>query len=127
MVNKHTTLDEILLEFWVGYYIDFDAINNKFDRGVITFDEHQERTNEARSEALSAAKQAINNYINSRVIIAKQQMKANVFMQFKVAMTAQDLSARPLEGARFRTPLEELSLILEHEAPLSELNQVKGE
>jgi len=67
--------------------------------------------------------------INRLIAVEKLQIKANVWQQFKDAMMKQELSARPPEGARFRTPLEELTLILEREIPLSALsnNLSKGD
>lgn len=64
----------------------------------------------------------------NRLIVQKQlQIKANVWQQFKDAMMKQDLSGRPPKGARFRTPLEELTVILEREIPLAELTKELGD
>lgn len=60
-------------------------------------------------------------YIADELRKARMQLKLNVFAQFKDVMMKQELSARPPEGIRFRTPLEELTIILEREVPLSEL------
>lgn len=48
------------------------------------------------------------------------QIKANIFTNFKIAMLEQDVSSPAPEGTRFRTPLEELSIILEREIPLQQ-------
>ena len=57
------------------------------------------------------------------VELAKLQMSADIFTQFKDAIMRQDLSPRPIHGTRFLTPLEELALILERQAPLSKRNK----
>lgn len=65
----------------------------------------------------------IQSHIDKAVRVARAQLKVNVWTRFKMAMAAQDLSPRPIEGARFRTPLEELTLILEREVPINELTK----
>lgn len=58
---------------------------------------------------------------------AELQLKANVWVQFKTAMLAQELSPTPIKGTRFRTPLEELTIILEHEVPTADLTSRESE
>jgi len=65
------------------------------------------------------AKQSILTYIkdhytaNEDVEKSELQLLMNIWTQYKVAMMAQEVSTRPPEGARFRTPLEELTVIIE--------------
>ena len=74
------------------------------------------------NKELDAAYYEAKAKINRLLVEARLQLKLNVWQQFKDTLDRQELSARPPEGARFRTPLEELTLILEREVPLSELN-----
>lgn len=74
-----------------------------------------------RAEAKAAINQIIANQVAEQTEIRLMQARANIFTQFNHAMQLQALSATPPEGARFRTPLEELVIILERELPLATL------
>lgn len=102
-------MDEI-----VGTFISlkFDIDTDEFSDGTL------ERWNDMKQQLLSL--------LEEEKIIIKQQMKANVWTKFKLEMAKQDLSARPPKGTRFRTPLEELTLILEQEAPLNDLDRLQA-
>jgi hypothetical protein len=62
----------------------------------------------------------IDQYVHQKTIEARMQMKVNVWQQFKTQMDLQSLSTLPTDGSRFRTPLEELTIILENQVPLAE-------
>ena len=64
---------------------------------------------------------AILALIDSQILQARLQMKVNIWQQFKTQMDLQSLSTPPTDGSRFRTPLEELTIILENQVPLAEL------
>jgi len=59
-------LDAILNDALVSYVVDFVSINDKFDKSVIDFQEHQLRTTDSRLEVVNTAKQAIEALISKR-------------------------------------------------------------
>lgn len=76
-----------------------------------------------RETATKQLKTLFTEHSKQEVELAKLQMSADIFTQFKDAIMRQDLSPRPIHGTRFLTPLEELALILERQAPLSKRNK----
>lgn len=63
-------------------------------------------------------------YAAEKEWLANLQMAADINMRFKEAMIKQSLSPQPPKGTRFRTPEEELALIL---APYVKQNPNQGD
>jgi hypothetical protein len=66
-------------------------------------------------------RESVVSLVDSQILQARLQMKVNIWQQFKTQMDLQSLSTPPTDGSRFRTPLEELTIILENQVPLAEL------